>query len=221
MITRYNTRKTDTKETGFSLVEMLLVIAILGVLTTIALPGLVGNHLSRSLQTEATEIKTALEEARWMAINKRQRAALLVAGSPNTALEGQLGHPVSNTHYTIAIYDKSKNSWVETSPWRELPNGLEFYPGSITPPTTVTGNSSNALNDTMQNTTLYRSANATTSIRVNIATIQFNPDGSAISYNDALGTEVDNALLSFGSPAGKRTLIIDTVTGTSAEDTSS
>ena len=82
--------KKSLLQKGFTLVELMIVIVIVGILSTIALP----NFLSQTDKAKATEAKTGIAS-----IMKQAQAAYLEQGTaPATDIAGkEYGAPANNT----------------------------------------------------------------------------------------------------------------------------
>lgn len=72
-------------ESGFSVVEFLIVIVIIGIITTVALVGITRSRQSIRLQNSARIFSSYVEKARMDAIRRRSTTNIDVAG-PNTFL---------------------------------------------------------------------------------------------------------------------------------------
>ena len=103
------------RASGFSLIEILVVVVIVGIVASIALlsVGLVGDD--RELQTEA-----------------RRFAALVEVAQDEAMLQGrEFGLEIMATSYRFVEYDAFTNQWAEllgddVFRLRELPEGTEF-----------------------------------------------------------------------------------------------
>jgi type II secretion system protein H len=56
------------RERGFTLIEVLLVVAIIGILTLISYPSIKNSLETRGLENEAREILTTLQQAKFQAV---------------------------------------------------------------------------------------------------------------------------------------------------------
>ena len=70
---------------GFTLIELMIVLVIVGVLLTIALPSFSNLRLSTKLKSYATELVTSAYLARSEAIKRNTTVKLCVANSDGTA----------------------------------------------------------------------------------------------------------------------------------------
>jgi general secretion pathway protein H len=72
------------RERGFTLVELLVVLAILALVVTLMPPFLAGGQSRAELSTGAREIAAALRETRSLAIRQGRSAAFVVDGAAGT-----------------------------------------------------------------------------------------------------------------------------------------
>lgn len=66
------------REAGFTLIEMLVVLAILALTTTLAVPLLSGGSDGLRLQTASSELATAFRATRSAAITRNQETSLMI-----------------------------------------------------------------------------------------------------------------------------------------------
>lgn len=74
---RLNVRK-HSQNKGFSLIEILIVVIIIGVLTAIAIPGFVGSFDRVKLNQAVVEVRGILQEAQRQAIRKSQPCGVTI-----------------------------------------------------------------------------------------------------------------------------------------------
>jgi general secretion pathway protein H len=96
---------------GFTLMELLVVLAILGLAVVLAMPTLGRLLPGLELRTEARDVASALREARASAIGRneevtivldRERGLLQVAGKPVVQLSPKIGMPALESHSSRA-----------------------------------------------------------------------------------------------------------------------
>ncbi len=109
------------REQGFTLIEVLLVVAVMGVLLMIAYPNIRNSLEVRNLENEAREVLTTLQQAKFQAVKLK------------------LNHRVS--------FDNSSGYWVyyierevQYGSWQEIPGSIRR---AIPPKYTVTVNMPN------------------------------------------------------------------------------
>ena len=112
------TRTSPTGETGdargFTLMELLVVLAILGLTMVLAMPTLGRLLPGLELRTEARDVASALREARASAIGRneevtivldRERGLLQVAGKPIVQLSPKIGVSALETSHSSRAGD--------------------------------------------------------------------------------------------------------------------
>lgn len=77
--------RIQTKETGFTLVELMVTLAVLAVIASIAVPGLSGLVRDSRLSSQSDGLVTALSLARQEAIQQREDVKLCPVATTATA----------------------------------------------------------------------------------------------------------------------------------------
>jgi type IV fimbrial biogenesis protein FimT len=75
---------TAKKTPGFTLLEALVVLALLAVLLTLAAPGMSGLRQQHQMQGQAEQLQASLMLARSQAVARQQRVTLCVQGAAQT-----------------------------------------------------------------------------------------------------------------------------------------
>ncbi|HTL45378.1 MAG TPA: prepilin-type N-terminal cleavage/methylation domain-containing protein [Vicinamibacterales bacterium] len=157
---------------GFSLIEMLLVLAIMGVLATIAVP-MSGNAVRYiRISGDARDISNALAVTKMRAASKFTKARLLV--------------DLSSKSYYVQTYNKTANSWTSETGTTTLSSYVSFGYGAVgTPP-------SNTQTAIGQASACYDTASPPAAI-ANTACVIFNSRG--IPVVDSTGSPSGNYAL--------------------------
>jgi type IV pilus assembly protein PilE len=101
------------KESGFTLVEVLVVVAIIGILATVAVPAYI-NYMNRAKQTEAVEalLRSKMDLESYMAENGRYPNTIgCLASFGNTCSQTSVLTSSNNENsYVIKITNSGANS---------------------------------------------------------------------------------------------------------------
>jgi len=111
-------RNPGTIDTGFTLVELLIVMIIVGIIAMLVIPDLGSTLLASRLDASAREVVTALHGAQDLAISSGARYAVVFDLSANRAIVLQVvgvspfavtgdlvDHPVSRQPWTVSFTD--------------------------------------------------------------------------------------------------------------------
>jgi prepilin-type N-terminal cleavage/methylation domain-containing protein len=108
------------KQAGFSLIEMIVVIAIMAIIMTIAIPNFFGWGPEKRLEGAASDIQGALHTARLGALKENSTAAV--------------DFDIDDESYTVTVNGRT----VRTG---QMPAGVDLFSvtdlGTVTPTSTV------------------------------------------------------------------------------------
>ncbi len=148
-----------TASRGFSLAELLVVVAIMGLLATISTPGLVRSYRASTLTASGNRAVDLAMQARQNALSRNAMTALVLAingASPNQAM--------------TVIELQADQTWKQISSWAFLSPNAKAYPN---------GGASTTLPGTAPTLVL----NGKSLGAGGYACYVFNPDGT--TYNSA------------------------------------
>jgi prepilin-type N-terminal cleavage/methylation domain-containing protein len=160
-------------ERGFSLIEMLLVLAIMGVIAVMAVP-MSGNALKYiRISGDARDISNALAVTKMRAAAKFTKARLFVDLSSNA--------------YYVQTYDKTAGSWTSESGSTSLSPSVSLGYGTVASPP------SNTQSSIGQAGACYNTASPAVTI-ANTACVVFNSRGIPIRGDTSASPTGDDAI---------------------------
>jgi len=125
-------RNDRTAEFGFSLIELLIVMVIIGLVVGIALPLFSGSLKKASIRTEAGKIVSVLKSARGKAIAQKKLISVLIDAHKRTAvqIEGKISTSAEMEELkSISPIQKISKEITILENGKELSRKIfEFYP---------------------------------------------------------------------------------------------
>ena len=119
------------KKAGFSLVELMVVIAIFAILISIAVPHLFGRMPARRLESAVSDVNAALQRARMIAIKENTCVAIkFETSSDNYRI--WVGNRDDNPNSACDATQDADERTIKTG---KMPAGVELI--SVTPQATI------------------------------------------------------------------------------------
>jgi len=103
---------SDNTRRGFSTIEVLIVLAIAGILVTLSFGYLASSRPHALLERAELEVSSRLLEARNLAVSEE--------------IMTQIVFHVGNQDYRIMARDRDTLAWSDVSPYYTLPEGVTF-----------------------------------------------------------------------------------------------
>lgn len=128
------------RQSGFSLVELLTVIAIISVLMTVAVVGLNGMA-GKGVSTAVSTSEAVFEEARSLAVGRRTNAAVLVSVQDPNNRDTYLRRMVVAYKEVDPLTNEQKGDWVLASRGATLPDKV-YYSAKLSKRNHKTGSGS-------------------------------------------------------------------------------
>ena len=118
------------RQTGFTLLELIVVLVLLGIIAVLVAPGLGGSLENAKLKTASRELLTALRVQRSEAIAQGRIITLRFAGDEsNYRIDGE---PVNLAEGLSVVYQAATGAVIQGVQGSPLPdpgnNDLAFYP---------------------------------------------------------------------------------------------
>jgi prepilin-type N-terminal cleavage/methylation domain-containing protein len=121
-----NSHSAHLRRSGFSLVELLTVIAIISVLMTVSVIGLNGLASGKGVSTAVSTTEAVFEEARALAIGRRTNAAVLVSVQDPRDRETYLRRLVVARKEVNPETNQQEGDWVLESRGTTLPDKVYY-----------------------------------------------------------------------------------------------
>lgn len=121
-----NTAPNQSIEKGFTLIELMVTIAVLGIIASIAAPSMSLQLANQSVRSSAAMLENALKEAKVESVTRRQKIEVkYVAAAGSTPASIQLK---DSTSKIIASYPFTPRNRVTASLTPSAVTALEFNP---------------------------------------------------------------------------------------------
>ena len=169
------------RATGFTLVELLAVIAIIGVMIAVMVPAFNGMGRGAKLTTAVAQLKTTCSLARQHAITKREITYIVFANDNVNLYAGtNLAH-LSKAFRAYNVYGQRSKYLRE---WIQLPEGVIFVPNQTLYGSTEPRDSKNIfVSDSTKNAKVTLPFPFNDSPANELIGVAFKPDGQMVLGN--------------------------------------
>jgi Tfp pilus assembly protein FimT len=123
---------STVRESGFSLLEILVIVAIFGLILTMGMPMLNGIRLGAQVTAAQRDVAAAVTQARWMAINGGTTRVVDFSSSSSVTVETAGGSVLKTVSLNTYSVTQTNNNATITFDSRGMLSGTPTLPVTVT-----------------------------------------------------------------------------------------